>query len=322
MNVPLTLLLVAFSVAASAFYSGMETGVVAVNRLRLRHLVRSKVPGAAILQEFLHAPDHLLGTTLVGTNLFNAMASVAAVSLGAFLHGRGGYITAQVLVTLVVLVFGEYLPKVWFQSRPASRALPFMRFLKWNGYVFYPLSRIATGLARLLVPVKAPASRGDQPFITVDELRHLTHQGEQTGTITNTERGMIERVLDLSETPCAQIMVPRDRTVTVFDDTPMVEVLEVFREHGFTRLPVVRRETGRYVGVVNLFDLVAGGPAGEGTAADCMRPPELISGEAPVGQALSRMRSARQPMLLVEDADDVVGLVTVENVLTCIVGEF
>jgi putative hemolysin len=299
----------------------METGVVAVNRLRLRHLVRRKVPGAATLQAFLHAPDHLLGTTLVGTNLFNATASVAAVGLGAYLGGKPGYASAQVLITVLLLVFGEYLPKVWFQGRPASRTLPFVTLLKWNGYLFYPLSRLATGLARVLVPVKAPAAPGDRPFITVDELRHLTHQGEVTGTISRAERGMIERVLDLSETPCARIMVPHGNMVTVYEDTPMAEVLDRSRSEGFTRLPVIRRDDGHYVGVVNLFDLVAGNPSGEATAAERMRPPAFIPAAAPAGQALSRMRSARQPMMLVQGREDVVGLVTVEDVLKCIVGE-
>lgn len=322
MNVPLTLLLIALSVVASAFYSGMETGVVAVNRLRLRHLVRNKVPGAAVLQGFIRAPDHLLGTTLMGTNVFNSVASVAAVGLGAFLLGKAGYAAAQVLITLVLLVFGEYLPKIWFQGKPATRTLPFVQFLKWNGYLFYPLSRLATGLARVLVPVRMPVDRGDKPFITVDELRHLTHRGEHTGTISNAERGMIERVLNLSETPCARVMVPLADAVTVYDDTPDEEILGASRRHGVTRLPVVRRGDGRYLGTVSLFDLLADGTAAGGTAADYTRIARLIPGTAPVGQALSRMRAFRQPMMLVTGADEeVTGLITVEDVLECIVGE-
>ena len=169
MSVPATLLLILVSVIGSAFYSGMETGVVAVNRLRLRHLVRNRVPGAAQLQAFLQEPDHLLGTTLVGTNLFNAIASVAAVGLGAHLLGKTGYGVAQVVITIVLLVFGEFLPKAWFQGRPAARTLPFIRFLAWNGYVFYPLSRLATGLARIFVPVRPPATAEDQPPLLAAE---------------------------------------------------------------------------------------------------------------------------------------------------------
>ena len=111
--------------------------------------------------------------------------------------------------------------------------------------------------------------------------------------------------------------------VTVYDDAPTDHVLAVARKHGFTRLPVVRRSDQQFVGVVNLFDLVAGAPAAGGKAADCMREIQLIAGEARVGEALTRMRGTRQPMMLVTGADRaVIGLITLEDVLACIVGEF
>ena len=154
---------------------------------------------------------------------------------------------------------------------------------------------------------------------TGEGLCTVTLSGERSGTISNAERGMIERVLDLTETSCARVMVPRQRAVTVRADTPAERVLAVARQHGYTRLPVLARDGAEVVGVVSLFDLLAGTPATGSTASDCMRTPELIAAETPVGEALVRMRHARQPMLMVTQRGRVVGLVTVEDVLARIV---
>jgi len=232
------LLIVALAILGSAFYSGLETGVVSINRLRLRHLIRHKVKGADILLDFLVHPDHLLGTMLVGNNLCNVVASVTAVSLGAHLMGTAGYTIGYAALTLIMLMFGEYLPKAWFQALPAERSLPFAKLLQINGYIFYPVSRVMTALARLLVPV--PASREDQPrpFVTKEELKHLTTEGERSGALTSDERRMIHSVFELTHKACRDIMVPRENFNLVHDDTPRDEILEIARTKSISRLPV------------------------------------------------------------------------------------
>ncbi|MEM7394418.1 MAG: DUF21 domain-containing protein, partial [Verrucomicrobiota bacterium] len=160
MNTTAALIIIFAGLIGSSYYSGLETGIFSINRLRLRHLVRKKVPGAAILDDFLKRPEYLLGTTLVGNNLCNTITSVTALSLGTFLAGSIGNALAYVIITLIMLISGEYLPKAWFQGKPAARTLPFMKSLKVNGILFYPITLVTTWLARILVPL--PRNQGEQ----------------------------------------------------------------------------------------------------------------------------------------------------------------
>lgn len=323
MNEFLMLFLICFSLVATAFFAGLETGIVAVNRLRLRHLVRSGVRGAATLDDFLRRPDHLFGTTLVGTNLFSVLASVAAVSLGTQWLGAAGTWSAEVIITVLILIFGEYLPKAWFQGQPAARALPFMPLLNWSGHLFYPVSRAVTLIARLLVPAPAASRHPGHVRLTLDELKHLTHEGEQSGSLTRQERRMIERVLDMTATPARHIMTPLDRVIRIHKNAPPDEALAVARAHGLSRLPVYQEDSGRYIGILYIFDLLTEEVPPGRTIGDLMRPPQFVDSETPADELLPRMRMNRQPMMLVRNTESrVIGLVTMEDVLEMIVGEF
>lgn len=321
MNELLYILLILFGLVGSAFYSGLETGIVSINRLRLRHLVRRKVPSADILNEFITQPDHLLGTTLVGNNVCNVLASVSAVSLGTHLMGNTGYSIAYVLLTVIMLVFGEYLPKAWFQGLPAQRCLPFAKLLKWNGYIFYPLSRFFTALAKILVPVRTREDV-ETAFITIEELKHLTHEGEKTGALSADEKRMITHVLELSGKPCSDIMIPQRQVTKVNVDTPTQRLLELARAKKFSRFPVWDPATKRFMGVVYMYDLLYDEDASGKTARHYMRAPQYVSGATPIDELLPRMRLSHQPMALVRnERDHVIGLITIEDILEEIVGE-
>jgi Mg2+/Co2+ transporter CorB len=121
------LLLICF--AAAWFFAGIETGVISINRLRLRHLVRRKVPGAETIQLFVRNTDLLFGTVLVGNNIACTVASITAVGLATERWGPRGAAAAGVLTTLIILIFCEFFPKAWFQSFPAARCLPFAPLL-------------------------------------------------------------------------------------------------------------------------------------------------------------------------------------------------
>ena len=186
------LVLILLGLLTTAFYAGIETGLISINRLRLRHLVRRKVAGADILQKFLQHPDELLGTTLVGLNIGTTIAAVVATSIGLQLAGAPGEVAADILLTFVILVAGEYVPKAWFQSFPALRCLPFARLLETSRILLTPLRVPLMGVVKLLTPL--PATPKDVPFITREELFHLTTEGQTSGVLTDQEHRMICRL--------------------------------------------------------------------------------------------------------------------------------
>lgn len=304
----------------AAFFSGIETGLVALNRLRLHHLVRRKVSGAETLQSFVQDPDRLLGTTLVGTNLCITAASTLAVLVGEHWAGNAGATLATAVMTFVILVFAEYVPKAWFQAFPARRSLPLASLLKVSRWALSPLSVPLMFFVRLLIPVRAhPELR--EPRITRDEILHLVTEGRASGMLTPAEHKMIHEVIALQTKTCRQIMTPRDRMVFVKTTSTASEIIELARKVEYNRYPVYDEEKKKFVGILHIFDPLADPEAAKKKAADYMRPAQFVGDYLPVDHILPRMRVTQQPMMLVtDDRFEVIGLVTQENVLDEVVG--
>lgn len=320
MSLPFIATLMFLCLLGAAFFSGIETGLVALNRLRLHHLVRRKVSGAETLQFFVQNPDRLLGTTLVGTNLCITAASTLAVLVGEHLAGNIGATLATAVMTFVILVFAEYVPKAWFQAFPARRSLPLAPLLKASRWALSPLSVPLMFVVRLLIPVRAhPELR--EPRITRDEILHLVTEGRASGMLTPAEHKMIHEVIALQTKTCRQIMTPRERMVFVKTTSTASEIIELARKVEYNRYPVYDEEKKKFAGILHIFDPLADPEAEKKKAADYMRPAQFVGDYLPVDHILPRMRVTQQPMMLVtDDRFEVIGLVTQEDVLDEVVG--
>jgi putative hemolysin len=315
------LILIVVCMAGSWFFSGMETGLISINRLRLRHLVRHKVRGATTLQTFLQKPDLLLGTTLVGNNIVNTVLSVLAASLGVRWMGEHGAWFTSAALTLILLIACEYFPKAWFQSFPARRCLPFAPLLQGLSRVLYPIGRPLMALVQMMVPSPRAEGQNAQPVVTREELIHLAREGEQSGVLTPEEVRMIDGVFELKAMTCEEIMIPREKFLYVHHDTSADDLRLFARAQEVAQFPVFHKEKQQFVGVVYIFDVLADpAPAGK-SAQDYLRPPQWVMRSTPVDHVLPRMRVTRQPVVLVTDEQyQTVGLVALEDVLEEVVG--
>lgn len=316
------ILLLLFCLACGAFFAGMETGIISINRLRLQHLVRRQIRGAATIRHFLTQSDLLLGTTLIGTNLSYVVSSVLAASIGRRLFGAPGAAIAGGLLVVVVLVFCEYIPKAWFQAAPSRRVLPFAGVLRVASWILRPFSAVVTTLLRWALPRHDAKHVEDKMLVTREELLHLAREGARSGVLTSDESKMIHGVFDLTHKTCGTLMTPRDKMAVVPATATPDEILALARQREFNRLPVYDPDQKTFVGVVHVFDVLADdAPAGK-TAADYMRPPQLVASYLPVDHLLPRMRVTRQPLFLVtDDRYEVIGLITLEDVLREVTGE-
>jgi putative hemolysin len=320
--IAILLLLILLCLIGHAFFAGIETGVISIHRLRLRHFVRKGSRNARILESFLVDFDRLLGTTLVGTNICLVIPSVAATSIAVRLGVPGGEGVASAIMTLVVVVFAEYLPKAWFHSRPLERCTRFAGILRMSEVILMPISFAILGITKLISSGGKQAFRKPDPFVTREDLKLLAREGEEDGVLSAKERYMIHRVIELSGKTAEDVMVPREQMIVAYADMHMPEFLALARECGLTRLPVVDRKTGDYVGVINVFYVLAAGKEhGTRTVADFVRPPQFIPASLPVDDILPRMRRGRQPMCLVTRDETVIGLITTEDILRIIVGK-
>ena len=315
-------LLLFFCLLGAAFFAGMETGIISINRLRLQHLVRRQVPGALLIRNFLAHPDRLLGTTLLATNLLHVVSSVLAAALGHHLYGPLGAAAAGVLLVIAILVFCEYIPKAFFQAAPARRVLPLAGLLQAAAFSLRPLTLLVNAILHALLPRGAGRQVENKMLVTREELLHLAREGARSGVLTPHESEMIHGVFDLTHKTCSTLMTPRDRIAFVPVDATAPEILELARRREFNRLPVFHPVQKSFVGVVHVFDVLADdAPAGK-TAADYMRPPQLVASYLPVDHLLPRMRVTRLPLFLVsDDRYEVIGLITLEDVLREITGE-
>ena len=316
------ILLLLACLAGSAFFAGVETGVISINRLRLQHLVRRQVPGAKAIRHFLTHSDLLLGTTLIGTNLLHVVSAVLAASIGQRLGGATGAAGAGVAMLLVTLVCCEYIPKAWFQAAPARRAIPLAGVLRAASWVLLPLTFLVNLVVRWTLPRRDAKEVEDKMLVSREELLHLAREGEQSGVLTKHESEMIHGVFELTHKTCSVLMTPRDKMAFVPATATPEEILALARVREFNRLPVYDPEHKSFVGVVHIFDILADdAPAGK-TAADYMRPPQLVASYLPVDHLLPRMRVTRLPLFLVtDDRYEVIGLITLEDVLREVTGE-
>jgi len=314
--------LILLCMVGAAFFSGMETGVISIHRMRLRHSVRQGDRDAVILERFVEQFDRLLGTTLVGTNICHVTSSITAASLAAARFGQAGKPVSAAIMAVLILLFCEYVPKAWFSAHPLERCRRFAVPLYGFSLVFRPLATVLVGISRVLAPVKSGNFSKTDAFVSRDDLKKLAHESEQTGAISPRERVMIHRVFDLSNKAARAVMVPAERMATVPADMPVEDFLVRARETGFTRMPVRDPSTGRFTGIVNVFYILTAGNGTAGrTVRDYSRPPLFIAADMPVDEIMPLMRKARQPMCLVQGGDgEVIGLMTTENILSEIVG--
>ena len=320
MTIEIFLLL--FCLAGSAFFAGIETGVISINRLRLQHLVRRNVPGAKTIRHFLTHSDLLLGTTLLGTNLLHVVSAVLAASIGQRIAGAAGAAAAGGLLLLAVLIGCEYIPKAWFQAALARRTLPFAPVLRAAAWALRPFSFLVNLLVRWTLPRRDAKDVEDRMLVTREELLHLAREGEQSGVLTKHESEMIHGVFELTHKTCDALMTPRDKMAVVPAAATPDEILALARTREFNRLPVYDPAQKSFVGVVHVFDVLADDAPGGKTAADYMRPPQLVASYLPVDHLLPRMRVTRLPLFLVtDDRYEVIGLITLEDVLREVTGE-
>ena len=320
--ITLALLLIPVSLLM-AFFAGIETGVISIHRMRLRHFVRKGSLNARILEGFVEDFDRLLGTTLVGTNICMVIISVCSASIATHFMGSGGGAVSSIVAAVLVLVFCEYIPKAWFHARPLERCQRFAGLLRIAEIIFTPISFAIIGLARLLSGGGGHTFEKTDAFVTREDLKVLAREGEKDGVLSSLERDMIQRVIELERKSAAQIMIPREKMISVTTEATIEEVYTTAREEGYTRLPVTDKVNGGFVGVLNVFYLLStNGRGKDAKASRFMRPPLRISASMPVDDILPRLRAARQPIsLVVDDQQEVVGMVTTEDVLSAIVGK-
>ncbi len=326
-DIPLGVLyaILALLLLLSAFFSGTETAMMSLNRYRLRHRARSGHRGARLAERLLKRPDRLIGLILLGNNLVNFVASALTTLIAYRLGGDAAVAVAVLVFTLTVLIFAEVMPKTLAAMHPARLALP-------AAYIYYPLLKVlypvvwvvnavANGLLRLVGV--SPADRSSMT-LSGEELRTVVM--ESTAFIPKRHRQMLMGILDLTRVTVEDAMVPRSDIDGIDLDDDWDEILDHLIHTRHTRLPVYRESLDDLVGVLHVRKLLRDLPD---ERLDKERLVELLwdpyfvpEGTLLYSQLLAFQQSRRRVAFAVDEYGDIQGLVTVDDILEEIVGEF
>ncbi len=308
--------LLLISVVASALFAGLETGVVSLNRIRLRVRARRGDRQASTLLRWAGEPERVLTTFLVGNTLCNvgggALASAWAVR--ALQSEGAGSLLATLVMSAVFLVFSELTPKAYFRAR-ANQAVPrFAWFIRGSMTVFAPISWLS---ARLLRLISGPDA--GKALVTREELRQLVR--EARGRLGARERHMLESVFDFGHTVAREVMLPLPEVVMISETAEVPSLLDLARRQRFTRFPVFRDRVDAVVGLVSVFDVLYE-EGSRPSVADYVRPIHIVPETAPIQRLLLDLQRRRETMaLVVNEFGACVGIVTVEDIIEEITGE-
>ena len=319
------LLVFGLALAVSFFLSGMEAGVFALSPLRIRQWVRAGRPRARLLQAFLEKPENFLWTILVGNTLANLVA-VGLVIL--FLHdglGQRPMLTGALFLLGVFLFYAtcDLLPKTLFRMFPNRLCLSLVLPFRGLHTLLKPLVAPLNRWSHLLMRWTGGRTYAGRLFGNRDELRLLIQESAQN--LSNEERSMISRVLDLQSLSVGQITLPFAKAVTVTAPTPMTEVLRLCREQGLSRLPVWEAGPGgrRIAGMISLKNFVyqADFDATK-RAGDYLKPALYLDAGMRLEEALRRMqRSGQRLAIVLARGQQEIGIVSLEDILKTVFGD-
>jgi Mg2+/Co2+ transporter CorB len=329
-DIPLQVLFIALAVllVLSAFFSSSETGMLSLNRYRLRHLIKKHHKGAVRAGNLLERPDRLLGVILIGNNLVNIYATAIVTVIGARLYGDAGVAIATTLLTIVVLVFAEVTPKTLAALYPEKVAFPATLILKPLLWIFYPVVWIINGFSNGLVRMLGadPTGKTGGDHLHPEELRTVVD--EAGDLIPDQHQGMLLNVLDLEKASVEDIMIPRNEIIGIDLEHDMKETLELIRTTDYTRLPVYEGDINNVVGVLHMrkatrFLRGADHEITEKDIREHMSAPYFVPESTPLHiQLMNFQKEKRRLAIVVDEYGEVQGAATLVDLLEEIVGEF
>jgi len=308
---------------SSAYFSGTETAMMAINRYRLKHLVKKKHRAARISNKLLRYPDRLLGVILIGNNLVNFTAATIATIIGMRLFGDTGVLLAPWVLTATFLVFAEVAPKTLAAERPERWAFKAV-------YVLEPIQRLlvipvkmVNLLSNAIVRLFLKNEPAQSDSLSTDELRTVVNEGAKG---VGERQNMMVRLLDLEQVSVNDIMIPRGEIEAIDIDSEMNEIVEVASNSQYNLLPIYKESINNIIGILHLRRLARFMGSNEFTKSDLMqltREPYYIPEATSLDKQLIRFQAEKQRIaLVVDEYGELQGLVTLEDILEEIVGEF
>jgi CBS domain containing-hemolysin-like protein len=307
--------------AATMFFSAAEMAFIAANRLRLRHLAEEGDRVAAEYLETFRHPARVLATAMMGVTVAHVIASSAVTFALMPRLGPTAALVATLVLTPIMLVFGEIIPKAVAREWATRLILVLYRPLVWAAVALAPFvafSQAAVGLLLRAVGGRQPDVR---QFVSREELKNLLQMEPGEADVTTQEAEMIDNIFDLGETSVREVMVPLVDVVMLPETASLMDAVALVQQRGFSRLPVYADRETNITGVVTAMDVLRGGAAATGVR-ELMRQPLYVPEPKRIDDLLREMQKGRVHLaVVVDEYGGATGIVTLEDVVEQIVGE-
>lgn len=313
-----------FLIFVSGFFSGSETGLMSLNRYRLRHLADKKHKGAVRAFRLLEKPDKLIGLILLGNNFVNILASAIATIIGIRLLGEAGVLVATAILTVVVLVFAEVTPKTLAAMHPEKFALPATLILEPLLRLLYPFVWFVNLSSKVIFKLLGIKQSHSSDKLSSEELRIVVN--EAASMIPKGHQKMLLSILDLEKVTIDDIMIPRNEIIGIDLEDDWSDIIKQLAETQHTRLPIFEGDINHLVGIIHIRRALRFFHMEEANKDDfrkIIREAYFVPTGTPLNtQLLNFQHEKRRNAMVVNEYGDILGLVTLEDILEEIVGEF
>ncbi len=306
-------------IGLSAFFSASETSYNSLNKARIKALAQDGSKRALLALKLSENYDNLISTVLIGNNIVNIAATSIATVLFVRLSPKNGALASTIVMTVVVLMFGEITPKSLAKESAEKFAMTVAPVLNFLNKIFTPLNWLALMLKNF---ASGMIKVDNQAQITEDEILNIVDEAEQVGGIDENESELLRNVLEFNDLEAGDILTPRTELTAVDKDTPIDEIAKVFKDSGYSRLPVYEDTIDTIIGVINEKDFhnfVVGTNRG---IESIIKKPDFIPPSVKISELLrTTQRGKTHLAVVVDEFGGTMGIVTLEDILEELVGE-
>lgn len=322
--ITLEIIIILVLIVFSAFFSLSEAALLSVGKIRIRHIAESGNNNAKQVVKLLENPERFLAAILVGNNIVNISASVLATDAALRAFGDSGLAIATGVMTLLILILGEVIPKTLAQRNPEALAMlvanPIMVLIN----IMKPVVWLLTTMVNSLIVVFGGKQPVKHPFVSEELIHMLLKEGEKEGTIEKHEREIISKVFDFTDEKAHGVMTRRDDIVCIEESEKLEAALALVNKSGHSRLPVYKKEFDNVVGMIYAKDLLKFEDTELRTKRvhQILRPILIVKHGQKISSMLKELQHKKMNISVVVDSNmKVIGLVSIEDILEELVGE-
>lgn len=319
---PLVILGILFII--SFFLSLSETALVALSKIKLRHLAEKGVKNAKMAQKIVSHLDRLITTILVGNNIVNTGISVIGTAIFIYFLGQQwGMIVSTLVVSFFILVFAEITPKLFAAQYPEKVSLMMARTINLLIIALRPVVNIFMGMSVFLIRLFGGKPSPRAPLITEEEIRLMIEVGKEEGAVSDEERRMLHKIFEFGDTLVGEVMVPKDNMAAIKIDAAPEELLDVLVEEGHSRIPVYKDSRDEIIGIIYARDILhIWHNKGLVLIPDLVQPAYFVGRQKKVNEVLKDFQRMKvQIAIVIDENKKTLGLVTLEDLIEEIVGE-